>query len=254
MKTEPRSDIFSLGATLHHLLTGRRPIDSLTRAAEILNRRPDPYQPAHEMNPCVPFALSNFVSRMVALTVNDRPRNADVLVGELKAVSEQLQTTLGLNRSETVTSDLQPEEDISNQAGILSPALRRAQMLARILQGSQVLWVDDNPSSVRPFCGILNSIGVAVDLVTSSSEALKMTINTRYQLIISDIERDDIADEGIAFLRILQRRASYPRVIFFIANLDTAKGTPPGAFGITNSGEELLHLIIDALERECFRG
>ena len=44
MKTEPRSDIFSLGATLHHLLIGRRPIDSLTRAAEILNRRPDPYQ------------------------------------------------------------------------------------------------------------------------------------------------------------------------------------------------------------------
>jgi CheY-like chemotaxis protein len=124
-------------------------------------------------------------------------------------------------------------------------------MLAPVLPAAQILWVDDNPVGVRSFSGILNSLGVAVDLVTSSSEALARTATKRYHLIVSDIERDGVADEGLAFLRALQRRGTYPKIIFFIANLDPRRGIPPGAFGITNSGEELLHLVFDVLEREC---
>jgi CheY-like chemotaxis protein len=134
---------------------------------------------------------------------------------------------------------------------VVSPALRRAQLLAPVLQAAQVLWVDDNPASVRAFCGILNSLGLAVDLVTSSSEALARTADKTYHLIVSDIERDGVTDEGLAFLRALQRRGAYPKIIFFISNFDPKRGTPQGAFGITNSGEELLHLVFDALEREC---
>src|SRR5262249_12896901 len=44
--TDPRSDIYSLAATLHHLLAGSPPIDAFTRAAVVLNRQPDPYQRA----------------------------------------------------------------------------------------------------------------------------------------------------------------------------------------------------------------
>src|SRR5262249_1642922 len=40
--TEPRSDLYSLGATLHHLLTGAFPPDALVRADAVLARQPDP--------------------------------------------------------------------------------------------------------------------------------------------------------------------------------------------------------------------
>jgi serine/threonine protein kinase len=40
--TEARSDLYSLAATLYHLLTGVQPPDALTRATAVLRRLPDP--------------------------------------------------------------------------------------------------------------------------------------------------------------------------------------------------------------------
>src|SRR5215207_6754190 len=40
--TDPRSDLYSLAATLYHLLTNSPPEDALTRAMAVLSNRPDP--------------------------------------------------------------------------------------------------------------------------------------------------------------------------------------------------------------------
>ena len=44
--TDPRSDLYSLSATVYHLITGAAPEDALTRAMAVLGNQPDPLLPA----------------------------------------------------------------------------------------------------------------------------------------------------------------------------------------------------------------
>ena len=60
--TSPQSDIYALGATLYHLLTGAKPPDALTRATALITSRPNPLKPAHEINPPVEIDLSGILA------------------------------------------------------------------------------------------------------------------------------------------------------------------------------------------------
>ncbi len=127
---------------------------------------------------------------------------------------------------------------------------QRAGRLAPLIKGSRILWVDDNPSNNDYEIHMLESLGIIVDTATSSDEAFKDLETKEYDLILSDILRDGIPDEGIRFLKqIVERNLDY-NVIFFAANADFDRGTPPHSFGLTNRIDELLHLIFDALERK----
>jgi serine/threonine protein kinase len=77
--TDPRSDIYSLAATLYHLMTGVMPRDSLARAGTVLNKGEDPLQAAHKLNPAVPPAVSDVLSQAMALDIEKRPRTAAIL-------------------------------------------------------------------------------------------------------------------------------------------------------------------------------
>src|SRR5436309_11559701 len=49
--TDARSDIYSLAATLYHLMTNVKPPDALSRAAAIVNGQIDPLSPANRVAP-----------------------------------------------------------------------------------------------------------------------------------------------------------------------------------------------------------
>lgn len=74
--TDPRSDLYSLAATLYHLVTGVIPPDSLSRATAFLNNQPDPMRPAYEINPLVTPEITELLTRAMALNRDYRPASA----------------------------------------------------------------------------------------------------------------------------------------------------------------------------------
>ena len=74
--TDARSDLYSLGATLYHMLTGAPPVDALTRASAIVNGQPDPLRPAHVAHAQVPAAVGEILKRAMSQNAAHRHSTA----------------------------------------------------------------------------------------------------------------------------------------------------------------------------------
>jgi eukaryotic-like serine/threonine-protein kinase len=75
--TDPRSDLYSLAATLYHLLTARLPADALSRADNHIHGQPDPLEHPSAVNPHVTPAVAAALLQAMALRRDDRIQSAD---------------------------------------------------------------------------------------------------------------------------------------------------------------------------------
>lgn len=140
----------------------------------------------------------------------------------------------------------------ANKADVqVSPSLMRrlAHYPRRPLR---ILWVDDNPDTVLFESGILQNLGIMVEFAKNSANALEKLAQNPYQLLISDIRRGQKAAEGLDFLAEIRRLNRPQPLIFYVSELDKNKGIPTGAFGITDDPNELIHLVLDTIERMDF--
>jgi len=74
--TSPQSDIYALGATLYHLLTGVKPPDALARATALVSAGPNPLKPANEVNQAVGADLAAILTRAMAQNPAERYASA----------------------------------------------------------------------------------------------------------------------------------------------------------------------------------
>jgi len=80
-----QSDIYSLGATLYHLLTGVRPARAANRRSALLNKQPDPLLRIEKSNRKVPKWLVAVIYKAMAYEPSDRFESAQSMLAFLDA-------------------------------------------------------------------------------------------------------------------------------------------------------------------------
>lgn len=86
----PRSDIYSLSATLYELLTNVVPPDAVTRANAMLNGKPDPVQPISKINSEVSKIVSDIILKGMTVSQDFRYTNTREMQREFRDAYRQL--------------------------------------------------------------------------------------------------------------------------------------------------------------------
>jgi serine/threonine protein kinase len=79
------TDIYSLGATLYHLLTGVRPARASDRRNALINKQPDPLRAVREHNRKIPKWLSAVIDKSMALEPSNRFESAQSMLDAIDA-------------------------------------------------------------------------------------------------------------------------------------------------------------------------
>ncbi len=88
--TDARSDLYSLGATLYRLLTGRAPESALDRVKQIAKYQRDPLLRVNMINTLVPEAVAQVVWDAMALELEDRLQSANEMRRRLREAGDSL--------------------------------------------------------------------------------------------------------------------------------------------------------------------
>jgi CheY-like chemotaxis protein len=190
-------------------------------------------------------SLRAFKDRIRSLTVTDEFTSPEDLAFK---VASSLGRFLLIRKVKEELERIPQRDAVSTEQGRSQIARRMARGQA-LLRGARILLVNDVPRQMSVVIGMLRDLSVEVDVATSSDEALRLLSSNAYEVIISDVQRDGVEDEGLRFLARARAAGLQIPVIFTLARLDPARGTPPFAFGITNRIDEMLNLVCDALER-----
>lgn len=153
--TDARSDIYALGATLYHLITGVKPPDALTRAAAMVNGQPDPLLPANQVTSSIGPQVAGVLARAMSQNREQRFATAAGMRAALKDTGESATLT---GRSEAATVIFQPPA-----ATVADPSRPKARPTAR--QPGETTVVRSQPAPEKSRLGPWAIAAAAVVLI-----------------------------------------------------------------------------------------
>jgi serine/threonine protein kinase len=117
--TGPRSDLYSLAATIYYLMTETIPPDALTRITEAANGQPDPLKPAHEVNPQIPREVAEVLMKTMAHNRDHRPASAT----EMRALLREASPALNSRTASAANASVNEAQKIDNsEANTILPS------------------------------------------------------------------------------------------------------------------------------------
>ena len=162
-QSTPRSDIYSLGALLHCLLTGVDP-----------SEQPFFFRPASELNPAVPKELQQMLQRMLNMNADQRPASAQEVTQVLRRVDQQrISGTLVYSLPDTVPTKVSSKTTQAMQNAYVLYSQRRLEEATSAYD--RALKDDDQNASAWQGRGLMLALrGKHRDALQSFEQALKI--------------------------------------------------------------------------------
>lgn len=203
--SDPRSDLYSLAATLHRLLTGELPPPATTRATTLLSELPDPLRPADELNLQVPSAVAAALSRALAQNPNERPATAKEMRQALRQSSKanaQIGSTYAGQTMPATDSRVHPAprpEEVSKLSTRRRPRIVWAALIAVSVlifaSAAVALWVEHQKRTPPPPPARVEVMKYRLAVESAGGKAMllagdqPLTVGQRFKLHFTPRER-----------------------------------------------------------------
>ncbi len=128
-----RSDIYSLGATFYHLLTGRPPFDGETPAAVMMQHINSPLPPPYLINPAIPGDVCEIVQKTMAKDPAERYQDYDQLLQHLRQAK-----VAQVHHERALAEKALASETAAAEAAAVAPATPDSPVLPHRVEGGGV--------------------------------------------------------------------------------------------------------------------
>ncbi len=191
-KTDARSDVYTVGATLYHLLTGYPPVNARDRSRAVASGTPDPLPAAHMVGTDIPESLGRLIARAMALDESDRYASARAMRVALN--------DCGVDQTTHV--DTPDHHDASRRIDVAAPSRaevgRQIDLLVQVrFATSTRLGLEDWPSKARPAEIEQASEALQLAYPTDPQTGCLLPARLRIKLVAPDFRLDSQADRLI---------------------------------------------------------
>lgn len=170
-------------------------------------------------------------------------------IGDLKQEIDKLKNQ-GTNENKQI-KELKHHHD--NKIQELARHMPEAHLDKVGMERAKILWVDDNPINNEGIIDVYQNQGVDFDLAINTSQALRYLSKNKYDLIISDMGRGSVRDEGVKMIKSIKQSIPNPPPIYIfcsrMANENYGKqAIDEGAVTVTSSPKELILNIMKTIK------
>jgi CheY-like chemotaxis protein len=169
--------------------------------------------------------------------------------GGLEATARRQEAAAALGAAAVSHATGDSTQELATDPKEIAQALPSARELRR-LEGSRVLWVDDNPGNNMFERQALKALGIQIDLSNSTDDALEKIRGRSYDLVISDMNRPPDAQAGYTLLNEVRTTGrGIPFVLYtkFQSPAQLREAREHGAIGLVDQPQDLVKIVTNVL-------